>query len=175
MSYAGDAPAAQRHARKSHAGEQAHSATPPIEDRQVSATRIDPRLIQAYRETEYRVHGGGGFVLRIDQPSAALADAHAVHGVACSAFITACNPRSKDVGAAANARLHAALRQALQRRGLSFWEGTGQHPVDDWPGEPSHLVFGLTLDAARAMGRALKQNACVWSGPDAVPRLVLLR
>jgi hypothetical protein len=37
------------------------------------------------------------------------------------------------------------------------------------------LVFGLTLEAAKAMGRTLEQNAIVWSAADAIPRLILLR
>jgi hypothetical protein len=33
----------------------------------------------------------------------------------------------------------------------------------------------LKLEAAKTLGRALRQNAIVWSDADAVPRLILLR
>ncbi len=35
--------------------------------------------------------------------------------------------------------------------------------------------LGLPLEEARALGNEFEQNAIVWSGPDAVPKLILLR
>ena len=60
------------------------------------------------------------------------------------------------------------------------WAGTDVRAmvvgfVAGGPGEPSYLVFGLKLEAAKTLGRALRQNAIVWSDVDAVPRLILLR
>ena len=136
---------------------------------------IDTGLIQAYRETQYEVHGAQPFTLRVDEPSPALASAHRKHRTDCSAYITACNPLSEDVGAEVNARRHAELGRELARRSLAYTEGIGQHPSNQWPGEPSYLVFGLTLEAARALGRSLGQNAILWSDADTVPRLILLR
>lgn len=136
---------------------------------------IDVGLLRAYRETHYRVHGAEPFTLRVDEPSAALAAAHKRFRTDCSAFITACNPLSVDVGAKVNARRHIELGRELTRRGLAYVEGVGAHPTNRWPSEPSYLVFGLQLDAARTLGRELKQNAIVWSNADAVPRLILLR
>ena len=136
---------------------------------------IDAGLIQAFRETHYQVHGAEPFTLRVDEPSAALAAAHKRFRTDCSAFITACNPFSEDVGAASNARRHADLGLELARRSLAHIEGIGQHPSNQWPGEASYLVFGLKLEAAKTLGRALRQNAIVWSDADAVPRLNLLR
>ncbi|MFO1396955.1 MAG: DUF3293 domain-containing protein [Burkholderiales bacterium] len=136
---------------------------------------IDAGLVQAYRETHYRVLGTEPFTLRVDEHSAALAAAHERFRSDCSAFVTACNPFSENVGAATNARRHADLGLELARRRLAHIEGIGQDPSHRWPGEPSYLVFGLKLDAARTLGRELGQNAIVWSGDDAVPRLILLR
>ncbi|MCZ2109528.1 MAG: DUF3293 domain-containing protein [Dehalococcoidia bacterium] len=136
---------------------------------------IDAGLIQAYRETHYRVHGAEPFTLRVDEPSAALAAAHRRFRTDCSAFITACNPFGEDVGAASNAQRHADLGLELARRSLAHIEGIGQHPSNQWAGEASYLVFGLTLQAAKTPGRGLKQNAIVWNDADAVPRLILLR
>ena len=136
---------------------------------------IDAGLIQAFRETHYQVHGAEPFTLQVDEPSAALAAAHKRFRTDCSAFITACNPFSEDVGAESNGQRHADLGLELARRSLAHVEGIGQHPSNGWPGEPSYLVFGLTLEAAKTLGRALRQNAIVWSDADAVPRLILLR
>jgi hypothetical protein len=68
-----------------------------------------------------------------------------------------------------------ALSKELERRSLSYVEGIGQHKSNQWPGEESFLVFGLTLEAANTLGSKLEQNAIVWSGKDAVPQLILLR
>jgi len=136
---------------------------------------IDPATLQAYRETAYRVLAPPPFALRIGQPSAELLARHRRRGVACSAFITACNPHSWPVSEEANAQRQAELAQELTRRGLAFEPGIGQHPSNDWPGEPSWLVHGLALEAARRLGGRWEQNAVVWSGADGMPQLILLR
>ena len=47
---------------------------------------IDPLMLRAYAETEYRVHGSSDFTLRVGQASAELRKVHERHGVTCSAF-----------------------------------------------------------------------------------------
>lgn len=140
-----------------------------------SASVIDPRTIQAYLETEYRVHGKPGFTLRVGQASAELLSAHKREKADCSAFLTACNPFSQSADDDANAARQAALAKQLLRRSLVFLPGIGQHASNGWPGEDSFLVFGLTLEASKVLGRQLEQNAFIWSGADAVPQLILLR
>ncbi|WP_427312376.1 DUF3293 domain-containing protein [Cupriavidus sp. H39] len=136
---------------------------------------IDAATLRAYRDTHYRVRGDTPMTLRIDQPSPALAALHQVHGVDCSAFITAANPHSRRCGDDANARRQLALAQDLERMGLAAMAAAGEHPSNGWPAEPSFLVPGLSLHDARMLGEKYGQNAVVWSGADAVPRLVLLR
>ena len=70
---------------------------------------IDASLIQAFRETHYEVRGADPFTLRVDEPSAALAAAHGRLRANCSAYITACNPFSEDVGAASSAERHVRI------------------------------------------------------------------
>lgn len=136
---------------------------------------ISADTIQAYRETEYHVRGRAPFVLRIDIPCPELVLAHQHHQVDCSAYITACNPCSRVLDAPTNLTRHAALGSEIGQLGLAFIEGVGEHPSNRWPAEASYLVFGLALEAARAMGVRWQQNAIVWSGAGGVPRLILLR
>ena len=140
-----------------------------------SASAIDQRTIQAYLETEYRVRGESGLTLRVGQANAALLAAHDRHRADCSAFLTACNPYSEPFDEAANAARQADLSDELLRRHLAFLPGIGLHPSNGWPGEDSFLVFGLMLEAAKALGTQFKQNGFVWCGADAVPQLILLR
>lgn len=136
---------------------------------------LDPDTLRAYRATEYRVHSEPEFVLRIGEASPELARAHGRHSTDCSAFITACNPFSRLQPAAVNAARQRQLADELTQRGYAYLPGVGQHPFNGWPGEDSFLVFGLNLDAARALAARFQQNALVWSGPDAIPELILLR
>jgi hypothetical protein len=138
-------------------------------------TAIDEATLRAYRETEYRVHGDAPLVLKIDEPSAPLAALHARLQVASSAFITAANPFSQTCDPLRNDARQRALADELARLGYTAIPGIGQHPANGWPGEPSFLVPGISLDAARALGTKHGQNAIVWSSADAVPQLILLR
>ncbi len=140
-------------------------------------TALSPELIQAFLETHYRVHQDSPDVppltLRVSQASAGLAALHRSHSVDCSAFLTAYNPFAKKVDEEVNLKRQEDLKQELSSRSLIFLSGEGQHPANGWPAEPSVLVLGLSLEAAKAMGRKYEQAAIVWSGPTAVPELVL--
>ena len=139
-----------------------------------SDSTLPPGLIQAYRETHYKVPGLD-LTLFVDQPSAALELAHRLNRADCSAFITACNPCSAELSAAENELRQGNLAAELRSRSLSFADGIGQHPSNGWPPEPSFLVFGLTLEAAKNLCARLEQNGFIWSGADAVPKLILLK
>ena len=136
---------------------------------------IDQRSIQAYLETDYHVHGDAPVTLNIGVANPTLSALYKAHRIESSAFITACNPFSQPFDESANADRQAALARELQQRSLSYIEGIGQHPSNEWLGEPSFLVLGLSREAAMALGNRHEQNAIVWCGVDAVPELVLLR
>ena len=55
----------------------------------------------------------------------------------------------------------AALEEERDHRSLSRIKGIGQHPSNRWPGEASHLIFGLTLGATKTLGIKLEQAAIV--------------
>ena len=137
----------------------------------------------AYRTTDYVVEAvsgqrvGGGehsLVLRVDFASQELRALHRRYGVDCSCFITACNPFSQALDEQANLLRQESLEAELRRRSLAFLPGAGRHPSNGWPPEPSFLVLGLALEASKNLGRHYEQNAIVWAGADAVPRLVNL-
>jgi hypothetical protein len=136
---------------------------------------IPHSTLAAYLETDYRVSAKTPFVLRIGVASAPLAKLYRQRKTGCAAFVTACNPYGRDIGAAANAARQAELESELQHLGLHYLEGTGEHPKGGWPAEPSFLVLELALEDARALGCRYAQNAIVWCAADAVPQLVLLR
>ncbi len=147
-------------------------------DRSATST-LAPALLQAFRETHYRVNTDPAdlepLVLRVGAMSTPLANLHKKYGVDCSAYITACNPWSVSLPDAENASRQENLLRVLRSRSLRWLEGIGQHPDNQWPGEPSVLILGLSLAAAKVLAQDFAQNAFVWSGADARPQLVLLR
>ncbi len=148
---------------------------PTTEGLLFSESKLPPALIQAYRETDYRVLAEPSFVLTLGIASPELIWLYQVHKVACAAFITAFNPFSRELVLDENRRRRAGLAKELTRRSLDFVEGVGQHPSGDWPGEPSFLVLGLALEAAKSLGITYDQNAIIWCGADCVPDLILLK
>ncbi len=137
---------------------------------------IPAELITAYRETLFRVETSElAFNLIIDQVSDELKALHKQYNVTCSTFITACNPYSEELGDAANAEKQIALANELNNRSLQYFHGVGEHPSGEWAGEPSYLVLGISLEAAKILGKQYEQNAIVCCGSDAVPQLILLR
>ncbi len=140
-----------------------------------STSVIHPELIQAYTETEFRVLEGMPLSIWVGKLNSELLAVHKQYRVECSAFLTACNPFSQELSDEANSERQIALAKELTTRSLEFLPGIGQHSSNQWPGEPSYLVLGLTLEAAKALGARLEQNAIVWTGVDGVSQLILLR
>ena len=137
--------------------------------------KISLPTLTAYLETDYCVFTEAPFALRIGAASEPLAGLYRQHGVNCAAFVTACNPYSQQMDAAANAARQAELESELKQRSLRFLAGEGRHPAGGWPAETSFLVLGISREEAKELGRRYEQNAVAWCGPDAVPELLLLR
>lgn len=137
-------------------------------------TPVPAELVEAYRRTEYRVADGSfAFAMRVDEPSDSLRTCHSAHGVDCSAFVTACNPRSVPTPEGENAAAMMRLERELEARGYFVLQGRGVDPTGEWPGEPSFLVLGLAETDALDLARRYDQHAILWAGEDATPRLVL--
>lgn len=149
----------------------------------MTRSEVSGDLIAAYRATVYRVKPGMGsdgdaIILRVGQYSEPLSRLFAASGHQCAAFITASNPfsvpQSDEENLAACARLYDRLQRQLGNAGR-IREGEGCDPTGAWPGEKSFLALGLDFETSQALGREFGQNAVVWAGSDAIPRLVLLR
>jgi hypothetical protein len=139
------------------------------------SSSLQAKLIEAYRNTDFRVLGAQNFTLRVDTVSEPLRRLFEAVGVRSAAFVTAWNPYSATTALDDNRRAQTALRQRLANEGYSTIDGFGVDPTSDWAGEDSVLILGMPLDRAKCLGSELRQNAIVWVGDDAVPSLILLR
>lgn len=78
----------------------------------------------------------------------------------------------------ANDAVCAQLRDELISRAAhpeQIIKGESRDPSGAWPEEKSFLALGLDLETSQVLGREFGQNAIVWAGADAIPRLILLR
>jgi hypothetical protein len=133
---------------------------------------IPPELVQAFMETEYFVHADPAFKMHIGQPCPELACLMAEQNALCAAFITAWNPFAQALSPTENEQRQQELKAQLKTRGLSWIEGIGQHPSNEWPGEPSVLILNLNRESAKVLAAQYEQHAFVWADETAVPALV---
>lgn len=130
-------------------------------------------LEAAYRATTYRVFlPGGAMDLRIGTASPALAAWLADNEVEDWAILTAFNPGSQPLAAAANLERQSALEVALLEE--DFEPFAGENVADDagWPAEETCFVPGMEADEAMAVAAGFGQNAIVCGGADGLPRLL---
>ena len=141
----------------------------------VSKSAIPLETIAAYRATHYRVIDQIPFVLKIGRPSQHLQRLFREYDLHSAAFLTAWNPFSHPTSEADNRAAQARLENDIFQNSLPVIAGEGVDPTGEWPGEPSVLALGLSLEAASSLGVQYQQNAIVWADQDIKPQLILLR
>jgi len=138
-------------------------------------TAITPEVLDAYRGAHYSFKLACQTVeFRIGQTCAPLAALIAQHRSPSAFCITAWNPLGQEVSREQNDAAQDILLATLHNEAPTFLPASGYDPNGTWA-EPGFLVFGLTRAQAVALGRRFRQNALVWSEPDGVPELLLLR
>lgn len=142
----------------------------------VSTSLIYPEKVRAYLATQYRLgHTDNDIVLTVGEYSDRLATLFDSASVECGAFLTAYNPQGRQQTDDANDVAHANLAAMLLQIGMQVIEGSGSEEGTDWPVERSYFALGLGFEDAASIGRKFDQDAIVWVGRDAVPKLILLR
>jgi hypothetical protein len=142
----------------------------------LAQSEIPTDKIKAYRDTQYRVAWDGDpFTLMIETRSEALSRLYATTGQTRGVFITAFNPFGQAQSDEANETAHGHLGECLRALTPYVIEGAGADPTKAWPQERSFLALGVNLVMARLLGWRVHQDAVVWAGEDAIPRLILLR
>ena len=134
---------------------------------------IDPTLRRAYEQTDYIVDDDPPLVLRIGEPNDGARILFASFNVESAAFITAWNPRSRELPLDENYDRQADLLEAIEQLRLNYFVGRGENTEHGWH-EDSYLVLGITLEQANALAQQFEQNGFVWIPMSGVPELVLL-
>ncbi len=133
-------------------------------------------LTADYCRANYRVGMHADFfTLHVNQYSESMRQLMEARDVVGAAIITAYNPFSQLQKTPVNLAAHAMLLETLKDNSEFCIEGINIDPSGTWPEEKSVCVLGIDLAAARSLGQRFQQNAVVWIGNNAIPRLVLLR
>jgi len=135
-------------------------------------TVLPQKLIRHYLAARYqaRIKPNHSITLRAGDYSAPLATLLQTSGCRNAIYITACNPASQMVTPAKNQSATIQLYQHLTRYSKFIYPGESTDPAEQWPAEA-----GINLATATTVGHTFGQNAILWIGADAIPRLVLLR
>ncbi len=131
--------------------------------------------IKAYLEADYWVTAAEPFVLNVGCASPELASRFKLDRADSAAFITAWNPCGEMASESENHVAQQELLAEIKALGLPYLDGEGKDPSGRWLAEPSFLVFGISLEAAKKLARQFCQNGIIYAGSDATPRLILLR
>jgi hypothetical protein len=126
-----------------------------------------------YRRAFYRANAGGGNVIevRVGKRTPALDGLLGREGKRRWAFLTACNPGARRLGAAENRVRTNALRSLLRNRGFLLFEGRSGSDAGDWTEEASFLVVGIARRDADRLRRRFGQDAFVTGLRGGVARL----
>jgi hypothetical protein len=140
-----------------------------------AGSALSPDLIKAYEATDFHVTAMPPFALGVNRYCGKLDRLFKNWEASSAAFITAYNPYSESLATEENALRNQRLQADIKNLGFRSIGGFGTHPDGEWESEDSFFVLDISLEGAKELGAAYGQNAIVWCGEDAIPRLVLLR
>lgn len=133
---------------------------------------LDASLRASYEQTTYFVDlPSGRLAIRIGQDHPELDRFLRARHAANWCFLTAWNPMSQKLAPEQNARRQLELEQMVKQAGWPAWPGEGIGDAGDWPPEPSLLIAGIALSAARTLARRFRQAAFVFAELDQPARL----
>jgi hypothetical protein len=135
--------------------------------------KLSGELLESYTRAVYRVDcPPSPLFLVVGQANPGLDRWLAAAGVSCFALVSAANPGSVALSAAANRLRHRALRQRLRASGLPLVAGESSEGESGGWREASLLVCGIERPAAIALARDFGQAALLVGEAGAAVELV---
>lgn len=126
-------------------------------------------LDDAYRRAIYRICTQPALVLKIGAVNPMLKE---LTGSTEGVLITACNPRSRRLRPASNARRTHALQRAIERLGQQPIAATSEDPQAVWPQEAGYWIPDALLAAGLQLARQFQQNAIIWCDRTSTAHLI---
>ena len=136
---------------------------------------ITSSLLESYESADYHVDDSPSFILKIGMHSPELESIYKTSHKNTAAFITAFNPCSQELSSQENKDRNHKLEKLIESLHVDYIQGEGKCGHEDWDGEESFLIFGISEKQASEIGKEFEQNAIVWCDKDAIPQLLLLK
>lgn len=122
--------------------------------------QLSPMLIRAYREALYEFTDKDiNLVLKVGIISEELSEFMTLNNYSSAAVITAFNPYSEQLSNDDNEKLQSALKSDLEALNLTIFNGYGRDSQNQWPAEPSFLVFSPKINDIENLALKYKQHA----------------
>ena len=137
----------------------------------------DSELDAAYKATAYTVHLiGGDLVIRVGQFNFRLEQMLTFSKCKTWAFLSACNPKSRQYTASENELRHQQLKEVACANGFvmdkTLFEGLGIPNSGDWLPEASWLILGITKKDASIWALNFEQHAFLFGERGDSPQLI---
>lgn len=130
-------------------------------------------LETAYSRTTYRVLTAEVPIdIRIGETNDALDRLLKIRQVREWVFVSASNPRSKQLCDAENAHRNGAMKRLLAQYGCEYVDAVGIPDESGWPAEHSVFIFGMNKVDGSSLGKRFGQNAVVHGVLEAAAELV---
>lgn len=129
-------------------------------------------LRQAFEETHYIVYQPS-LILKIGLTNQPLDAMLQTAGCDCAAFITAWNPMCQALNSSENQSRQQRLIYEIDGAGYKYLKGIGKHPSNNWPGEESILILGISFADAKDLSQRHGQAAFVWHEISGETQLVI--
>jgi len=118
----------------------------------------DERLHQAYGAAEYLFNG---YILKVGHRHPEFDEWLTEQGYLHYAFLTAFNPRSRELPKAINLQRLARLHNLLRDHQLPFAPAEARDPHEHWAPETGVFLFDVPPGEVHELARAFGQNAVV--------------
>jgi hypothetical protein len=132
---------------------------------------LDKKLIEAYTNTQYIVESPV-VNIKIGNKCPDVDRLMVEKGLTDWAFITAHNPKSKQLMDELNEDLHRNLVNSTSN--YICHEGYGKGEDDGWKPEVSILVLGISKEEAKAIGEIFNQNAIIVGSLNSKAKLLII-
>jgi len=134
---------------------------------------LNKELIESYKATTYFV-SSLNLHIRIDEKNPMLELTLKNQGAKTWAFITAWNPKSRELSLAENQTRNQNLLAQLKSQGFSTYEGIGIPDDGDWTPEESLFIPCISRQYATELGIQYGQNAIVFGEVGKIAELVVI-
>ena len=137
--------------------------------------KIKPELIESYQNTLYT--SVIGITIQVGRPNADLDSILEEGHLGSAVYITAWNPFSEMKSSIDNTIANNSLKEDLLKYvdDKHIIKGIGKDAKEEWPGEESYLVLGISMNEGLLLAKKYCQNAFIYHSVSQASELIIAR